>query len=127
LNIFITSIAKVIGLGASFLGIAGVGIKIVTTLRTFGASFLCIQQNQPPISWGRAHGVHSNRAKNVVKEYEVELHLRVENFEPAKSVVEGCFERLSAALNEPKKDDDQMSWNYSVKGSSHSLVPGRGV
>jgi hypothetical protein len=47
---------------------------------------------------------------NTVKEYEAELHLRVENFERARSLVEVCFEKLSAALKRAKKDE-KVKWN----------------
>jgi len=40
---------------------------------------------------------------NTVKEYEVELHLRIDNFERARSLVESCFEKLSAALEMAKR------------------------
>jgi AMMECR1 domain-containing protein len=55
--------------------------------------------------------------------------LRVENFERAKSLVEGCFEKLSAALREAKKDEN-VKWNSfgkrmalfsTIKGSTRDV------
>jgi hypothetical protein len=69
--------ADATGLGASLLGIAGAGIKIVTTLRTFAASYSRAS--------GRINSLSADVALtasiltelgNTVKEYEVELHFR---------------------------------------------------
>jgi hypothetical protein len=77
----------------------------------------------------RSRRQFSRELGNTVKEYEVELHLRVENFERAKSLVEGCFEKLSAALREAKKDEN-VKWNSfgkrmalfsTIKGSTRDV------
>ena len=96
--------AEAIGLGASLLGIAGAGIKIVTTLRTFAASYSSASSRIKNLSADVALTASIlTELGNTVKEYEVELHLRIDNFERARSLVESCFEKLSAALEKAKR------------------------
>jgi hypothetical protein len=115
---------EAISLGASLLGIAGAGIKIVTTLRTFAASYSSASSRINSLLAEVALTASILTALgNTVKEYEFELHLRVENFEHARGLVEGCFERLSAALKEAKKDE-KMNWNGFGRRRSPSFAIG---
>lgn len=93
--------AEAISLGESFLGIAGAGIKIVTTLHIFAASYTNASSRINSLSADVALTASIlTELGNTVKEYEVELHLRVENFERARSLVEGCFEKVECCVEE---------------------------
>jgi hypothetical protein len=116
--------AEAIGLAASLLGIAGVGVSIVTTLSKFKDLYL-------------HHDVHIDSLSvkvsitssiltqlgNVVQPYEKEFHILEDNFQKVKQSCGKDFETLRMALRMMKPDDSAEIGALKTKPARQSDVP----
>ncbi|KAH6674789.1 hypothetical protein B0J14DRAFT_21998 [Halenospora varia] len=98
--------AEAIGLGSSILGIASFGASVVTTLHKLTTSYRGADAKINSLSSDIALTASIlTSLGHTVKEYEVEFHLKADNFIPAREQCEKNFERLSKALRDVRKSD----------------------
>jgi hypothetical protein len=96
--------AEAIGLGASLLGIAAAGAKVVTTLRVFLTSYTSADQKTSDLSTDVSLTASIlTELATTVQEYEVEFRLKADNFNKAKEICERNFNLLHKAIKEAKK------------------------
>src|SRR5882757_8668032 len=95
-----------IGFAASVAGLAAFGIQIVATLNTFTTSFSRAEQQIKDLSADIAltSSILESISK-MIKEYEDQFELTVDNFVTARDMCERNFRALWVALRQVKKDE----------------------
>jgi N-methylhydantoinase B/oxoprolinase/acetone carboxylase alpha subunit len=93
-----------IGFAASIAGLAAFGIQIVTTLNTFATSYARAEQQIKDLSADVAltASILESIGK-MIREYEDQFHLTVENYIATRDQCERNFRTLWTALKVVKK------------------------
>ena len=102
--------AEAIGLAASLLGLASVGISVVKTLNTFATSFANAEKkiNELSASVALTSSI-LNSLGNTIREHEKEFKFSVDNFIATRDACEKNFQSLLDALKVVKKDESEQS------------------
>lgn len=119
--------AEAIGLAASLLGIAGVGVSIVSTLAKFHDLYCDYDERIDRLS-AKVSVTASilTQLGTVVQQYEMEFHLVDDNFQKVRETCRRDFETLRTALRMVKPDNNaesDASTFKSVRGFTASKNP----
>ncbi len=115
------SMAEAIGLASSLLAIAAFGASVVTTLRTFAASYSRAEQRVNELSFSVALTASIlTELGYTIKQYEAEFHITAHNFMSAKTACENNFNKLSKALKSAKVNEGSSNGDKG-KGKGKAL------
>ena len=99
-----------IGFAASIAGLAAFGIQIVTTLNTFATSYARAEQQIKDLSADVALTASILECiGKMIREYEDQFHLTVENYIATRDQCERNFRTLWTALKVVKKEESEKT------------------
>jgi len=116
--------AEAIGLAASLLGIAGVGVSIVSTLAKFKGLY-CTYDERIELLSAKVSVTSSilTQLGTVVQQYEKEFQLVDNNFRIVRETCKKDFETLRTALRMVKPDENAEKDASKVKAARSFTAP----